>query len=260
MSGIAVSYRALKVWQRNRDVFFHLWLTELSWPIMEPLLVLVGLGLGLGGVVELTGEQDYIQFVTPGVLSAFPMFATMAETGWGAYSRMVTQRTFEATITTPVSLDDVVAGEVLWGASKGLLSTAYILLVALALTPGHDLLQSPFAVLAIPIGFLAGLMFASLALLGTSMVRSLSQLGSLFSLAVLPMFWLAGVFFPLEEAPKGVQIASWFMPLRHVVELQRAAVAGTVELTTLASLVCLIVATLILFRLVLWRMRVRLIR
>jgi len=255
-----VSYRTVKVWLRNRDVFLHVWKAEMIWPLFEPLIVMLGLGLGLGRIVELESGQDYIQFITPGVMAAFPMWGTIAEAGWGAYNRMANQRTFAAMIATPVSLDDVITGEVLWGATKGVISSVYILIVALALTPFWDLVQSPLVLFVLPVSFLAGLMFASMALLATSFVRSNTQLAYFVSLVVMPMFWVGGVFFPLSEMPRTVQILSWFMPLRHVVDIQRDLVSGNPGLATLADIAWIVVVTALLYRAVLWSMRRRLIK
>lgn len=255
-----VSYRSFMVWQRNRDVFMHVWKAELVWPLFEPLLVVLGLGLGLGKFVELESGQDYIQFITPGVLAAFPMWGTIAEAAWGSYNRMENQKTYAAMIATPVSLDDVITGEVLWAATKGVISSFYILIVVAVLTPYWDLVQSPLAVFAVVVSLLAGLMFGAMALLATSLVRSVSQLAYFVSLVVMPMFWVGGVFFPLEEMPESVQAMSWFLPLRHVVDLQRGLVTGDLAFTHLLDLLWIMVVTAVLYRAVLWSMRRRLIK
>jgi len=255
-----VSYRSLKVWQRNRDVFMHLWKAELIWPIFEPVIVLVGLGLGLGGFVELEGGQSYIQFITPGLMAAFAMWPTIAEAGWGAYNRMETQKTYDAMIATPVSISDVIAGEVLWAGTKGLISTSYIVAVALVLTPFYDLVQSPLVVFVVPVALLSGLMFAAMSLLATSFVRSAAQLAYFVSIVIMPMFWVGGVFFPLSQLPEGLQVASWFMPLRHVVELERAFVSGDLHFGLLINLAWIVVVTAALFQAVLWTMARRLIK
>lgn len=257
---VDISYRALKVWQRNRDVFMHIWRAEMIWPIFEPLIVMLGLGLGLGRFVELESGQDYIQFITPGVMAAFPMWATIAEGGWASYNRMANQRTYAAMIVTPVSIDDVITGEVIWAATKGAISAVYIVVVAALLTPFWDLIQSPLVVLVLPFAFFAGLMFGAMSLLATSYVTSVSQLAYFVSLVVMPMFWIGGVFFPLEEMPESVQFISWFMPLRHVVDVQRGLVTGDLEWDMLLDVIWIVVVTLILYRAVLWSMRRRLIK
>src|SRR5688500_8614517 len=112
-----VSYRTFKVWQRNRDVFMHIWKAEMIWPVFEPLIVMLGLGLGLGKFVELESGQEYIQFIAPGTMAAFVMWGTIAEAGWASYNRMENQKTFAAMIATPVSIDDVISGDVIWAAT-----------------------------------------------------------------------------------------------------------------------------------------------
>jgi lipooligosaccharide transport system permease protein len=257
---IDVSYRALKVWQRNRDVFLHIWKAEMIWPVFEPLIVMLGLGLGLGKFVELQSGQDYIQFITPGVMAAFPMWGTIAEAGWASYNRMENQKTFAAMIATPVSIDDVITGEVIWAATKGGISAVYIVLVAAVLTPFWDLIESPLVILVLPFAFFAGLMFAAMALLATSFVSSVSQLAYFVSIVIMPMFWIGGVFFPLEEMPSAIQWISWFMPLRHVVDVQRGLVTGDLEWSMLVNVLWIVVVTLVLYRAVLWSMRRRLIK
>jgi lipooligosaccharide transport system permease protein len=98
-----------------------------------------------------------------------------------------------------------------------------------------------------------------MALLATSYVTSVSQLAYFVSLVIMPMFWIGGVFFPLEEMPEGIQIVSWFMPLRHVVDVQRGLVTGDLEWSMLISVAWIVVVTLVLYRAVLWSMRRRLI-
>jgi lipooligosaccharide transport system permease protein len=255
-----VSYRSLRVWQRNRDVFLHMWRAEIMWPFVEPLIVLLGLGLGLGRFVELASGQDYIQFITPGIVAAFAMWAAIAEGGWASYNRMSWQKTYDAMIATPVSIDDVITGEVIWAASRGILSSASILAVATLLTPFWDLVQSPLALMTVPTALLAGLMFGSMALLATSFVTSVSQLNYFVSLIIIPMFWVGGVFFPPEELSPTVQTLAWFLPLSHVVNLQRGWITGDLELSMLVDVAWILVVTAVLYRAVLWSMRRRLIK
>jgi lipooligosaccharide transport system permease protein len=260
LTSVDVSYRSFKVWQRNRDVFMHMWRAETLWPFFEPFVVFLGIGLGLGTFVELASGEDYIQFITPGVIAAFAMWAAIAEGGWGSYNRMSWQKTYDAMIATPVSLDDVITGEVIWAASKGVFSTAAIVLVTLILTPFWDMIQSPLVVMAFPTALLAGLMFGAMALLATSFVTSVSQLNYFVSLIIIPMFWVGGVFFPPDELSSEIQAFAWFLPLSHVVNLQRGWVTGDLEAAMVVDVIWIVVVTAVLYRAVLWSMRRRLIK
>jgi len=254
-----VSYRAYRVWQRNRDVYLRLWKAEAIWPLAEPLITLLALGLGLGGLVtrsELPGDQRYIEFIAPGILAVFPMWAAAGECGWGSFFRMENQRTYHAIIATPVSIEDVITGEILWGATRGFISSVYIL----AVTAAFLLLHSPMVLLALPMAYVSSFMFASVSLSYTSIARSISSLNYFFALFITPQFWLGGVFFPLENLPKELQAAAWFVPATHVADIYRGLVQGHLSLGHLGDLAWIAVVAAIFYYLALISMRRRLIQ
>jgi lipooligosaccharide transport system permease protein len=250
-----VSWLALRVWQRNRDVYLNLWKAEAMWPLVEPLVTLVALGIGLGDFVDIGGES-YIEFIAPGMLAVFPMWMAAAEMGWGSFFRMDSQKTFDAIISTPASVDDVTSGEVLWGATRGFISICYIFLVVLVL----GTIESPLALLIFPLSFLPGLMFAAMALSYTAIARSVSQLNYFFAAYITPQYWLAGVFFPLDRMPEWLQVVAWFTPAFHVVRVYRGLVAGDLQWDHLVSLVWMVAVTVVFYVLALHLMRRRLIK
>ena len=253
-----VSYRAFRVWQRNRDVYLRLWKAEAIWPLAEPLITLLALGVGLGGLVEPEelGGQKYIDFIAPGILAVFPMWAAAGECGWGSFFRMENQRTYQAIIATPVSVEDVITGEIMWGATRGLISSLYIL----AVTAAFGLLDSPMALLVPVMAYLSGLMFASISLSYTSIARSISSLNYFFALFVTPQFWLGGVFFPLDRLPEGLQTFTWFVPTTHVVAIYRGLVEGSLHWSHLGDLAWIVAVTGVFYLVALWSMRRRLIQ
>jgi hypothetical protein len=101
----------------------NIWKAEAVWPFVEPLLTLVALGFGLGDFIELDRQESYIEFIGPGILAAYAMWMASAEACWGAYFRM-DQKTFDAILATPVSIDDITSGEVLWASTRSLISVA----------------------------------------------------------------------------------------------------------------------------------------
>ncbi len=260
MNVAGASYRSYHVWQRNRDVFARLWRAELVWPVLEPVLIILALGLGLGAFVELDGNETYMEFITPGIMAIYPMWSAVAECGWGSFFRMTNQRLYDAMIATPVNVEDVIAGEILWGATRATISTTYIMFVALVFTPSYSLVDSPLVLMILPLAFIQGAMFASISMTNTSFVVTISSLNYFFSLVVTPMFWLGGVFFPLDSLPKGFQVAAWFLPVTHVVSIYRGLVEGSPEWSNLADLAWIFVVTAIFFRVAIHFMRRRLIK
>jgi lipooligosaccharide transport system permease protein len=252
--------RAFRVWQRNLDVFLQLWKTELIWPLVEPVIMFLALGLGLGTYVQLTGDTDYIRFLGPGVLAMFPMWAASFEGLWGAYFRMDRHGTYDAILATPVRVEEIFAGEVMWAGTRGVISAVLILVVMLVLTPFYGLLQSPLALFTVVSAFLNGAVFAGLGLAFTSRARAISQLNYFVSLLLLPMFWFSGGFFPLDRLPDWAQTLAWFMPLYHAVELNRGLVSGDVGLAHLGHVVWLAVVAIPTTWLALFAMRDRLVK
>jgi len=214
------SYRSLRVWQRNRDVFFKLWHTEVPGFFAEPVLILLAMGIGLGTYVVL--GSSYLEFIAPGILAAYAMFSSATECTYGSFVRMKFQRTFDAIIATPVSMEDVVAGEIFWGATRSLLTTLAILIVIAA----FGLVHSPWALLTIPLSIAAGLMFSSIALVVTSVSPSIYTFNYFFTLFITPMFFFSGVFFPLSAFSPTVQKLCWISPLTPVANIARALVSG----------------------------------
>ena len=248
------SYRSLRVWQRNRDVFFKLWHTEVPGFFAEPILILLAMGVGLGTYVVLGGS--YLEFIAPGILAAYAMFSSASECTYGSFVRMKYQRTFEAIIATPVNMEDVVAGEIFWGATRSLLTTLAILIVIAA----FGLVHSPWALLTIPISVLAGLMFSSIALVVTSVAPTIYTFNYFFTLFITPMFFFSGVFFPLDAFSPTVQKLCWISPLTPVANLSRALVSGHPGDGAWWGLAIIIGLTAVFFPLALFMMRRRLLK
>lgn len=251
-----VSLRALRVWQRNRDVYLRLWKSELIWPLIEPLVTLTALGVGLGGLVDLDSGQSYIEFIAPGLLAVWPMWAAAGECGWGSFFRMENQRTFDAIVATPVSIEDVITGEILWGMTRALVSTVYILIVITA----WGLVDSPLALLVLPLAILPGIMFASISLSYTSFAWSISSLNYFFAVFITPMFWLGGVFFPIDRLPDWAEKASWFIPATHAVEVYRGLTSGNVEWSHLGDIAWMAVVAAVFYIVAVYSMRRRLVK
>jgi lipooligosaccharide transport system permease protein len=254
-----LSVGTFRVWQRHRDVMLKQWVTEAIGFMVEPWMVIFALGLGLGQFVTLDGGERYITFLAPGLLALFPMFVSVFECAWGSYVRLEMQGTYRAIVATPVSVDDVVAGDIVWGMTRAVLNTAYILLVLVILNHWVPTVSSGWAVLVVPLSVLPGLLFSSMSMCFVSLARAMSQFNYFFNLVINPMFWFGGAFFPFDRLPHWAQVLGWFVPLSHVVRLYRGLLAGDLEWSMLGSLIWLLVATAVFNWVALAAMRRRLI-
>jgi len=130
--------------------------------------------------------------------------------------------------------------------------------VILAIAAAFQLIHSPWAALIPIVSLLEGIMFASIAILFTSIVPAIYSFNYYFTLFITPMFFFSGVFFPLSSFPEIVQTLSWIVPLTPVVRLIRALVNGDIQLDLLWSLALIIVLAAVFFSISMITMRRRL--
>lgn len=208
----------VKVFKRNFLVFLKNWKSSLMFNFLEPLLYLAALGFGLGLYIEDIEGLTYLQFIAPGLVVSSAMWSTSFESTYGSFTRMQLNRIFHAMITTPLSLDEVVAGEILYGAFKSVLyGTVFLLVISLL-----KLTASPWALLIIPVLFLIGIVFSELGMIWTSISPNFDSFAYFFTIIITPMFLFSGIFFPLKAMPQWVQVIAWFTPLFHAVQLSRS--------------------------------------
>jgi len=227
--------RWLPVWRRNLRVWSKLAVPSVIGNFGEPLLYLLALGYGLGALVGRIGEMPYMIFLASGIFCSSAMMTASFEATYSAYSRMAVQKTWEAIVTTPLDVVDVVLGEVIWAATKSLFSATAILLVAWSL----GAVSGGFAVLAVPVALLSGLCFAAIAMVVTALARSYDFFLYFTTLVVTPMLLICGVFFPISQMPAGVQGLAWALPLTHSVALARPLITGATPENALLHLAVL---------------------
>lgn len=252
-----LTYRVWRVWRRDFDVFMKTYKVNFGPPLVEPILYLVGLGFGLGGFVQPQEGLPYIVFIAPGLVAMSMMFSSFFECTYGSFVRMYFQKTFDAIIATPVSLEEVIAGELLWGATKSLVNSTIVLGVITA----FGLVSSPSALLIIPLSVLAGMCFSAIAMCFTAIVPNIDAFNYPSFLLITPMFILSGTFFSLANLPFAVQaFANTFFPLTHVIALTRALTTGRLSANLLLDAAWLLVVTFVFFVLSINLMKRRLVK
>ncbi|MDA8165413.1 MAG: ABC transporter permease, partial [Desulfobacteraceae bacterium] len=159
--------RFLRIWQRNYQVWRRHVMASLIGNLGQPVLFLLAMGYGIGRHIETIGNLTYLQFIAPGLVASSVMYSAAFEATYGAYTRLATQKTYEAILMTPVTVEELTLGEITWGASKGLLSG----LIMLAAFPLFDLWPSPWTLGLLPVLFLEGIFFAAFGLIMTALAR-----------------------------------------------------------------------------------------
>ncbi len=255
-----ISRRFSRVWNRNLVVYRKIWLVNFLVPLLEPLLYLTAFGVGLSaliGQVPYEGKElPYVVFIAPALLSITMMYNAFFENTYASFVRMYYQKTFDAMMATPLSLEDIIAGEIVWGATKSVIATAIMLLVVSL----FGLIEYPQGLLILPLSFLGGLAFGATGMVFTGIVPSIDMFNLPIFLLITPMFLFSGTFFPIDTLPDWAQSISHVLPLTHLVNLCRGLALGELHAGMILSVIYLLLLTVIVFPIALVVMRRRLIK
>jgi lipooligosaccharide transport system permease protein len=155
-----------------------------------------------------------------------------------------------------VSLEEVVTGEILWGASKGIIGAVLVSVVVCLF--GY---APPYALAAVvPVAAIGGLMFASMAMCFTGIVPNIDAYNYPTFLLITPMFVFSGTFFPVSALPPWARVVADLLPLTHLANLCRALTMRTWTAAQIADAAWLLGLAAVLFPLAVLLMRRRLVR
>lgn len=252
---IRPSLRFARVWRRDFDAFRRYFYVNLIGNMGDPVLYLVAMGFGLGSYMGNLGGVPYVQFLAPGIIVSSAMFAASYECTYMSFLKMVHLKTYDAVIATPVNVEDVVLGDIAWGATKGLFSGAIMYGVAAA----FGLVHSWWSLLVLPLALAVAFLFASLAMLATAWSPNFDFFSYYFELGITPLFFFSGVFFPLDRFPAWLRAAAGCSPLLHAVELARAMLLGRAPAHPFAGAAVILLPSAALCLMGMHRMKRRLI-
>jgi lipooligosaccharide transport system permease protein len=214
--------RWICVWRRNMLVWRKLAGAAMLSNLADPLIMLFGLGYGLGALLPSVQGMSYIAFFAAGQLCTATMFTASFESMFSGFARMHGQKTWDAILYAPLTIDDIVAGEIVWSASKAWLTGSTILAVAVV----FGLASSPWVLLALPAAFLVGMAFAAVGLIMCVLARGWDFFSYYMTLVMTPMMMISGVFFPAEQLPGPLVAVAKALPLYHGVQIVRPLIAG----------------------------------
>ncbi len=242
---------AWAVWQRNFTMYRRTWMLSMLPNFFEPVLYLVGMGIGLGAYLERGMESDdYVAFIGPGLMAAAAMNGASFEASWNMFVKMTFGRLYEAYLCTPCEIEDVQLGELMWGVTRSLIYGAGFMVVLLGMTVFGIPIITSWAALLIPFALaLTGLVFSLLGQLFTSRVHVIDLYSWYWTLFLTPLFLFSGIFFPVDRFPYGEDLA-WCTPLYHCVRLTRGLAQGSISSELLVSSLWLLVLAGVLFRIV----------
>ena len=251
---IAALRRPLRVVERNAHAYRRFW-TAFVTGFIEPLLYLFAIGVGVGALAgEVTGPGGdaipYREFIAPAMLAVAAMNGVVFDATYNFFFKFKYARTFDAILATPIGVRDLLRGELIWS----LLRASVYAVIFLATMVALGLVQSWWAVLAVPAALLIGFAFAGAGYAATTFMRSFVDFDYI-NVLLIPLFLFSATFFPLQEYPGAVQVIVQLTPLYQGVVIERALVLGEVGPGLLVNVAYLVVMGAVGMRIATRRMR-----
>ncbi|MBI2848583.1 MAG: ABC transporter permease [Chloroflexi bacterium] len=186
----------------------------LAHPLMFLLIFGVGLSRGLSlGALQPLGGVDYVKFLFPGVVAMVILFTSM----FSAMSILWDMEFgfLKEVLVAPISRTAVALGKALGGSTIGMLQGVLVL----ALAPLIGIMPSwQTVVQMLPVMFLTAFSLTSMGILLATKLKSFEGFPMIMNFLVMPMFFLSGALFPLENVPTWMGSFIRINPLTYGVD------------------------------------------
>ena len=212
---------AFTIWGRDMLVLRRSIFSELLAVVAYPLTLYLAFGFGLKGYITDVGGIPYPLFIAPGLISMTAVNAAFDDSSWSLWFHRRVQHTIEEYRVTPVTVYDIVIGKIFSGFTQGAIKGAVVFLVILLLTPfSIDYRHLPAYLLVITI---SSMTFSCLGTICGTIIDKPENIGRVQSVVIVPLTFMAGIFFPLSSYPASILPVIKLLPTTAVFEGARAA-------------------------------------
>jgi lipooligosaccharide transport system permease protein len=224
---------AIRVWESHFRLYRTIWRSNVMGAFVQPFLYLLGMGLGVGALVDrgddsaaLLDGLTYFQFLAPALIATSAMMVASSEAMWPVLGGFKWQSAYHAAAATPLSPADIAAGVGLWHATKAVIAGGGVAVALLF----FESTRSPGLAPAVLFGGLTGLAFSSVITAWTATRDQDRSFPTINRFVITPLFLFGGAFYPIDQLPEWLQWVAQATPLWHGVELTRDAVNERLEL------------------------------
>jgi ABC-2 type transport system permease protein len=228
------------MWIREMKRFFRS-KSRIIGALGQPLLYLVSLGYGLGSVFQAAGQGNYIEFLAPGIIGMSIIFTSIFNG-----MQVIWDRQFgflKETLVAPVSRVSIMLGRTLGGATVATLQGCIVLVLTFFI--GFVPYSWPLVFAAVLVMFLIASMFSAMGMMVASLLRDMQGFQLIMNFLVMPLFFLSGALFPLQNAPKALSTIAYIDPLSYGVDAMRALLINNTHYGLPLDIAVLSVITLI---------------
>lgn len=221
---------AIRAWEYQVYRYRRIWKGQVVGSLVQPLLYVLGLGIGVGvlvdngpGTNELISEVGYFAYVAPAYLAAAAVMASTQLSLWETFSGFTWTYAFHSQHIAPLRSKDVANGFALWICTHLLIAVAGVAVVLLLFDDMRTIGLLP----GIAFGVLTGLAVALPTIAWAASRDVPTSFPAVIRFIIIPMLLFAGVFYPVAQLPVWLQPVAYATPLWHGVSLTRGVVLGT---------------------------------
>jgi lipooligosaccharide transport system permease protein len=229
------SWGPVRVYSRDWTYFRFVWRTAVLGSVVQPLMYLLGVGLGIGALVdagpggsEALGGVSYFAFYATALIATTSMFVLGQESLWPTMDGFTWSEAHQAMIATPLRPRDVAIGKGLYYSLRGVLTSGGVAVVLAC----FDETRSWGLIAAIPVGVLTGLSFAMPFAAWIATRQTDNSFSAIIRFGMIPMFLFGGAFYPIDQLPPALEFIVRLTPIWHGIDLCRGLVLGGLDAGT----------------------------
>ena len=183
--------------------------------IIRPVLWLLIMGTGLRAAFNVHGVS-YTHFIFPGIIAMNLIFSAMQST-----ISIIWDREFgflREILVAPIPRSSIVLGKALSGSTVAFIEGLFVLVFAPFIRINIPLVN---LFLLLPLMFLIGFVCTSLGIVIAARMTSFEGFGVISNFVIMPMFFLSGAMFPIDNLPHWINFVIRLNPLTYGVDLLR---------------------------------------
>ena len=226
---------AVCIWQRDMRVLRRNLSSEVATVMAFPLTFFLTFGLGLKGYIQDIEGVPYAIFVVPGLISMTAILGAFDDGAWGMWFHRIVQKTIEEYRVNPMTVTEIIVGKIISGFTSGFFKGLAVGVSLLFLTGFQFNLLFLFSYLLFI--FLGCITFSCLGSLCGTLIDKPENLGRVEAVVVMPLMFLAGLFFPLSAYPQSALSYIKAIPTTALFDGARIALmSGKIDPVYLAEL------------------------
>ncbi len=198
---LTIVWREMTVFKRRLRMF-------LFSRMVSPFLYLLTFGLGLGRNVQIAGSSNYLDFIIGGIIAMNSMMVCFNTVAMPLCMSRILYMTFDEYQTAPISNTAYIIGHAISATIRGIISSFIIIVIAYLF--GCQITINAYFMLILTLNCL---IFSFIGIIVAMVVNSHEDLGTFTNYIIMPMSFLCGTFFKLDNYPAYLAKIISFLPL-----------------------------------------------